>query len=111
MESVRRLAGALPFDIIKAINATPLLGGANRATQRFNRDVARLPAPASSDAHILEAVGKWYTWFPGESADDRRQAMQEGATVPRAFPFMPAELLRYMDSWRRTSLARSGPAW
>lgn len=111
MESVGQLTGALPFDAIEVINATPFLGGANRAAQRFNRDVARLPALACSDAHILEAVGKGYTWFPGESADDLRRAIREGATVPRALPFTPAELLRYMDFWLRTSLARRGPAW
>lgn len=111
MESVGRLAGALPFDAIEVVNATPFLGGANRAAHRFNRATAQLPELAGSDAHILEAVGKGYTLFPGRTADDLRRAMQSAVTTPHAIPFTPAELLQYMQFWLRTSLARRGPAW
>jgi predicted metal-dependent phosphoesterase TrpH len=111
MESVGQLVETLPFDAIEVINATPFLGGANRAAQRCNRELTKLPELACSDGHILEAVGKGFTIFPGESADDLRRAIRGGTTLPQAIPYTPAELLHYMNFWLRTSLARRGPAW
>ena len=111
MESVHQLAGELPFDAIEVINGTPFLGPANRRAQQFNRTSAWRGELGSSDAHILAAIGKAYTQFPGETAADLRCAILNGTTAARAQRYRVPELLRYGRFWLRLSLAHWGPAW
>lgn len=111
MESVGELIATLPFDAVETINATPFLSGANREAQRYNRAHANRPELASSDAHILDAVGKGYTVFPGETAGDLRRAILAGETVALQQRYAVGELIAYLQFWVRTSVARGGPAW
>ena len=41
---------------------------------------ARLPITGGSDSHTLATVGKGYTHFPGETADDLREALWNATT-------------------------------
>lgn len=111
MESVGALVAALPLDAIEVINGTPLLGGANREAESFNRTTTHLPVLGCSDAHILDAIGKGYTVFPGETADDLRSALQNGETVAMSQRYTAAELMTYFQHWLRMSAERGMPAW
>lgn len=111
MESVGELIATLPFDAVEVMNGTPFLGGANREAARFNREHANRTEVASSDAHILEAVGKGYTVFPGETVDDLRRAILAGETVALQQRYAVGELMAYLNYWMRASLARRAPAW
>lgn len=111
MESVGALIATLRFDAVETINATPFLGGANREAQRFNRAHAHHTELATSDAHILDAVGKGYTVFPGETADDLRRAILAAETVGLQQRYAVGELMAYLQHWLRASGDRGGPAW
>ena len=111
MESVGELVATLPFDAIETVNGTPFLGGANREAQRFNRAHGRRTELGNSDAHIVEAIGKGYTVFPGETIGDLRDAVLSGETVALEYRYTIAELMAYLQHWMRTSVARGGPAW
>ena len=96
MQGVGRLFGALPFDGVEIDNSTPFLEWANFRARRFNRKVAHLPELGNSDAHIVEAIGKSYTRFPGETAADLREAILSGHTTACQHRYQPTELLTYL---------------
>ncbi len=98
MDSVGTLAGTLPFDAIEVDNSTPFLEWANLRAQRFAA-CHRRPALGASDAHILTAIGKSYTAFPGYSAAALRQAIKAGTCQAGARPYRSAELLDYFRFW------------
>lgn len=91
----------LDLDAIETINATPFLGQANRRAARFNTALTRLPAVGASDAHILAAIGKGFTTFPGKTALDLRAAMCSGQTAAGARVYTAGELLTYLRFWLR----------
>lgn len=111
MESIGALAAVLPFDAIEVVNGTPFLGRANLRARRFNQTQVRRAETGASDAHILDAIGKGYTLFPGETAADLRRALLTGATAARLRSYHRSELLHYAQFWLRLSLARRAPAW
>jgi hypothetical protein len=111
MESLGDRLVQCPLDAIETVNGTPFLGGANREARRFNRALSRLPELGCSDAHILDAVGKGYTLFPGETAEELRQAILRGDTVALANAYTIGEFMNYVHFWLRASVARGGPAW
>jgi hypothetical protein len=53
-----------------------------RARERLNADHLLLPAVGNSDAHVLEGVGTAWTWFPGATASEYRDAVAAGTTRP-----------------------------
>lgn len=63
------------FDAIETVNATPLLGEENLRAKYLNRLLLFRSETGSSDAHILEAIGKGYTLFEGKSANDLKAAI------------------------------------
>src|SRR5215831_15852589 len=73
------LAAELDFDAIEIENATPGFYVFNRMARRFNLGLGAAET-GSSDAHILDAIGRAYTEFRGRTADDLRNAMAAGAT-------------------------------
>jgi hypothetical protein len=111
MESVGKLAAALPFDAIEVVNGTPFLGRANLRARSFNQAQIGRAETGASDAHILAAIGKGYTLFPGETAADLRRALLMGSTAARLRSYHWGELLHYAHFWLRLSLARRAPAW
>jgi len=48
----------------------------------LNAELLRLPAIGASDAHVVEGIGTAWTWFPGVSAGEFREALAGGALEP-----------------------------
>jgi len=101
MEGLGRYVDELDLDGIETINSTPTLGPANRRAARHNDLVLHLPALGNSDAHILAAIGKGYTAFPGRTAADLRAAIHSRTTRARSKPYQVRELLAYLYFWVR----------
>jgi hypothetical protein len=68
------------LDGIELLN--PSAAGRSRQLARLhlNQSTLHLPGVGNSDAHVLEGVGTAWTWFPGWTADDYRQAIADHAT-------------------------------
>lgn len=111
MQGVGRLLKQVPFDAVEVINGTPCLQVANLKARRFNRRHCRLPEVGGSDAHILAAVGKSHTLFPGHSAADLRAALERGTVVAAHAWYRPGDLLAYAAFWVRVSRAHGTPVW
>ena len=98
MDGVGRLLATLAVDVVEVDNSTPFLERANVRARRFAAR-RRLPALGASDAHILAAIGKSFTHFPGVSAADLRRAFVAGTVVPGAMHYTLPELLAYLRFW------------
>jgi predicted metal-dependent phosphoesterase TrpH len=88
------LAAELDFDAIEVENATPGFYLVNQFARRLNlgRGAAEI---GSSDAHILDAVGRAYTEFPGKTPEALRAAIESGTTVARRRRYQAVGLMRY----------------
>lgn len=102
MDSVGGILPDLPVDAVEVDNSTPFLEWANRRARRFCARYG-LPALGASDAHIVRAVGKSYTTFPGRGAADLRRAIVAGTVAPGAHLYSARELLAYLRYWCRYS--------
>ena len=89
------LAAELDFDAVEVENSTPGLGFANILARRL-ADGAGCACVGSSDAHILEAVGKAATVFNGRSPRALRSAIEKGKVAPVSSRYEVAALLRYL---------------
>ncbi|HEY8811953.1 MAG TPA: CehA/McbA family metallohydrolase [Candidatus Dormibacteraeota bacterium] len=89
------LAADLDFDAVEVENSTPGLGFANILARRL-ADGAGCTCVGSSDAHILEAIGKSATAFKGRSPRALRSAIEKGTTVPVSSRYEVSALLRYL---------------
>jgi predicted metal-dependent phosphoesterase TrpH len=98
MDSIGQLAAELPLDAIEVENSTPFLQRANVRARRFALRHG-LPMIGASDAHILAAVGKSHTCFPGQTAEDLRRAIVAGTITPSTRGYNLCELLRYLVFW------------
>ncbi len=98
MDSIGHLAATLPLDAIEVDNSTPFLEWANIRARRFALH-HRLPMLGASDAHILAAVGKSFTHFPGHTALDLRRAIQAGTVGAGTRRYNAGELLSYLRFW------------
>ena len=98
MDSIGQLAATLPLDAIEVDNSTPFLEWANVRARRFALH-HRLPMLGASDAHILAAVGKSYTNFPGSTALDLRRAIVAGTVGAGTRRYNARELLSYLRFW------------
>ena len=99
MQGVGKLIGSLPFDGVEIDNSTPLMGWANRRARAYNRRMQRLPEIGNSDAHIVEAIGKSFTRFPGVTAADLRHAIACGRSAARRKRYDLRELVAYGQFW------------
>jgi hypothetical protein len=99
MQGVGQGIGTLPFDGVEIDNSTPLMNWANFRARRYNRSRQRLAEIGSSDAHILEAIGKSYTRFAGATAADLRVAIEQRRTVARRARYSTRELIAYGLFW------------
>ncbi|HEX5578058.1 MAG TPA: PHP-associated domain-containing protein [Candidatus Limnocylindria bacterium] len=70
------------LDAIELFNPSAAGQARRRTRRRLNEELLRLAPVGNSDAHVLEHVGTGWTWFPGTSAADYRQAIAERATEP-----------------------------
>ncbi len=88
------LAAELDFDAIEVENATPGFYLFNQLAHRLNVGLGS-SAVGGSDAHILDAVGRAYTEFPGKTPEALRDAIAVGDTVARRRRYKALGLMRY----------------
>jgi predicted metal-dependent phosphoesterase TrpH len=88
------LAAELDFDGIEVENATPGFYVFNQLAHRLNLGLGAAEL-GSSDAHILDAVGRAYTEFPGKTPEALRTAIESGTTTARRQRYRAMGLMRY----------------
>jgi predicted metal-dependent phosphoesterase TrpH len=88
------LAAELDFDAIEVENATPGFFVFNQLAHRLNLGLGATEL-GSSDAHILDAIGRAYTEFPGRTAADLRLAIETGDTEAGRCRYRAVGLVRY----------------
>ena len=88
------LAAELDFDGVEVENATPGFYVFNQLAHRLNMGLGSA-ALGSSDAHILDAVGRAYTEFPGKTPAALRAAIESGTTTARRQRYRAVGLVRY----------------
>lgn len=110
MEGIGRLLRHVAFDAVEVINGTPCLQVANLKARRFNREWCQLPELGGSDAHILPAIGKSHTLFPGRTAADLRRAIECHAVMAAVAWYRPAELAAYAAFYVRITRAHRAVA-
>ena len=88
------LAAELDFDAIEIENATPGFYVLNQRARRMAEavDCAEL---GGSDAHILDAVGRAFTEFPGKTPKALRTAIENATTVAGRSRYRAMGLVRY----------------
>jgi len=70
------------LDGIELINPSAAGRARHAARRRLNAGLLRLPAIGASDAHVVEGIGTAWTWFPGVSAGEFREALAGRALEP-----------------------------
>ena len=88
------LAAELEFDAIEIENATPGFYVFNQLARRLNMGLGSAEL-GGSDAHILDAVGRAYTEFPGKTPKALREAIITGTTAARRERYRAMGLMRY----------------
>ncbi|HEX6488687.1 MAG TPA: CehA/McbA family metallohydrolase [Candidatus Dormibacteraeota bacterium] len=88
------LAAELDFDAIEVENSTPGFLPFNVLARRLQTG-SRIAELGNSDAHILDAVGRAYTTFPGATAQELRQAIESGRTRAKRRRYEAMGLMRY----------------
>src|ERR1700737_33852 len=88
------LAADLDFDAIEVENATPGFFVFNQLAHRLNLGLGAAEM-GSSDAHIVDAVGRAFTEFPGTTAEALRRAIETGNTRARRRRYQAVGLMRY----------------
>jgi len=88
------LAAELDFDAVEVENATPGFYLVNQLAHRLNLGLGAAEL-GSSDAHILDAVGRAFTEFPGKTPEALRAAIESGKTEARRRRYRAVGLVRY----------------
>ena len=88
------LAAELDFDAIEVENATPGFYFFNQLARRLNLGLEAAEV-GGSDAHILDAVGRAFTEFPGKTTKALREAIETGTTVAGRRRYRAMGLMRY----------------
>ncbi|TAN35103.1 PHP domain-containing protein [bacterium] len=88
------LAAELDFDAIEVENATPGFYVFNQLAHRLSLGLGAAEL-GCSDAHIVDAVGRAFTEFPGKTPAALREAIEAGTTVPRRRRYRAVGLMRY----------------
>jgi len=88
------LAAELDFDAIEVENGTPGFYVFNQLAHRLNLGLGAAEV-GSSDAHILDAVGRAFTEFPGKTPEALRTAIESGTTAARRRRYRAMGLMRY----------------
>ncbi len=88
------LAAELEFNAIEVENGTPGFYVFNRMARRLNLGLGAAET-GSSDAHILDAIGRAYTEFRGSTAADLRRAIEARETVAGRSRYKAVGLMRY----------------
>ena len=88
------LAAELAFDAIEVENATPGFYFFNQLARRLHEGVGSAEL-GGSDAHIVDAVGRAYTSFPGRDGKALRAAITDAKTVAGRRRYKAMGLVRY----------------
>jgi predicted metal-dependent phosphoesterase TrpH len=88
------LAAELDFDAVEVENATPGFYVFNRLARRLNMGLGSAEL-GGSDAHILDALGRAYTEFPGKTPKALRAAIESATTMARRRRYKAVGLMRY----------------
>jgi len=88
------LAAELDFDAIEVENATPGFYLVNQLARRLNLGLGAAEL-GSSDAHILDAVGRAFTEFAGKTPEALRAAIESRRTTARRRRYRAVGLVRY----------------
>jgi predicted metal-dependent phosphoesterase TrpH len=88
------LAAELPFDAVEIENATPGFYVFNQLARRLNMGLGCAEV-GGSDAHILDAVGRAFTEFPGRTPKALRAAIESATTVAGRRRYRAMGLMRY----------------
>ena len=88
------LAAELPFDAIEVENATPGFYFFNQLARRLNLGLGAAEV-GGSDAHILDAVGRAFTDFPGKTPQALREAIETGTAIAGRRRYRAMGLMRY----------------
>lgn len=88
------LAAELDFDGIEVENATPGFYVFNQLARRLTMGLGCAEV-GGSDAHILDAVGRAYTKFPGRTPAALREAIEKGRTTAGRRRYRAMGLMRY----------------
>ena len=88
------LAAELDFDAVEVENATPGFYVFNQLARRLNMGLGSAEL-GGSDAHILDAVGRAFTMFPGKTPKALRTAIEGATTVAGRQRYRAMGLMRY----------------
>jgi predicted metal-dependent phosphoesterase TrpH len=88
------LAAELDFDAVEVENATPGFYVFNQMARRLNVGLGSAEL-GGSDAHILDAIGRAYTEFPGKTPIALRTAIESATTIAGRRRYRPMGLVRY----------------
>jgi len=88
------LAAELPFDAIEVENATPGFYVFNQLARRLNMGLGAAEL-GCSDAHIVDAVGRAFTEFPGKTPTELRTAIETAQTRAGRRRYRAVGLMRY----------------
>jgi predicted metal-dependent phosphoesterase TrpH len=88
------LAAELEFDGVEIENATPGFYVFNQLARRLNMGLGAAEL-GSSDAHIVDAVGRAFTEFPGKTPAALRKAIEAGQTRAGRRRYRAVGLMRY----------------
>jgi len=88
------LAAELPFDAVEVENATPGFYVFNQLARRLNQGLGAAEF-GGSDAHIVDAVGRAFTAFPGKTPAELRTALETGQTRAGRRRYQAVGLVRY----------------
>lgn len=84
------------FDGIEIVNGTPTLNDENIRATALNKTLLGLAETGSSDAHIVEAVGRAYTLFEGKTAKDLKKALLSRQTQAMQSTWTLLALIKYL---------------
>jgi predicted metal-dependent phosphoesterase TrpH len=87
-------AAELDFDAIEVENATPGFYLFNQMARRLRQGL-NCAELGGSDAHIVDAIGRAYTTFPGRTPQELRSAIELGRTRAHRDRYPAMALVRY----------------
>ena len=96
------------FDGVEVFNGSPITAKVNARAKLLNRSVMFRAETGSSDAHILEAIGKAYTLFPGKTADDFRRAIEQKISEGVSTRYRVSEILKYCKFYIKPKVREMG---
>jgi len=84
------------IDAVEIVNATPTREDENIQAAFINRTLLFKAETGSSDAHIIEAIGKGYTLFEGKSIEDLKYALKHHQTQAMYDKWTILALIKYL---------------